>query len=122
MDYNKWLEKVETPITRDDKYLYQLIIRIDRVIELLEQRQTHDFVKPIGTKDEPNEDVTEEFIHFGNVDEKLGDTMYDEEEEAHYEYNNMTVKELREIAKDNGLTGYSNMKKEELIDLIISEV
>lgn len=119
MNCNEWFNKVENPITRDDKYLYQLIVRMDRIIELLEQRQVHDFVKPIGTNDEPNEYVTEELIHFGNVDEKLGDTMYDEEEEAHYEYNNMTVKELRELAKENNITGYSNMKKDELIDTLI---
>jgi hypothetical protein len=30
----------------------------------------------------------------------------------------MTVADLRQIAKDRGLTGYSTLKKQELIDLL----
>ena len=33
----------------------------------------------------------------------------------------LTVPELREVAKDRGLTGYSRMRKAELVDAIIEE-
>lgn len=35
--------------------------------------------------------------------------------------NEFTVKELKELAKDKGLTGYSNLKKDELIKLLGGE-
>ncbi len=34
---------------------------------------------------------------------------------------NLTVKELRELAKNNGLKGYSTLNKADLITLIIEE-
>lgn len=107
--YLEWLQTVENPITRDDKYFYQIIKRLDRIIDILEPI-TPKFVKPIGTNDEPNEDVTIEYIHEGNVDDKLGDDIVD--------LNSMTVKELREMAKGLGLTGYSTLNKQELIDTL----
>ena len=109
-----WIEKVEYPITRDDKYFYQIITRLDKIIELYNTNNIPKFVKPIGTKDEPNEDVTVEYIHYGNVDEKLGE---DDIEFVNYE--DMTVKELKEIAKDKSISGYSTMRKNELIDSLI---
>ena len=111
------IEKVEYPITRDDKYFYQIIKRLDKIIELqceINTNSTPNFTKPIGTKDEPNEDVTVEYIHYGNVDEKLGE---DDDEFVNYEY--MTVKELKQIAKDKNISGYSTMRKNELIDSLI---
>ncbi len=39
-------------------------------------------------------------------------------EEAKEDYSNHTVAELREIAKERGLSGYSSLKKAELIDLL----
>lgn len=35
--------------------------------------------------------------------------------------NNLTVPELKEIAKEKGIKGYSNMKKEELISALAGE-
>lgn len=110
-----WLSTVEKPVTRDDKYFYQIIKRLDIIIDLLEVKQEiPKFVKPIGTNDEPNENVTVELIHYGNVDEKLGEEI----EGQISMYNNMTVKELREIAKSEGIKGYSVLKKDELIDTL----
>lgn len=115
----EWLEKVEIPITSSEKYFYQIIMRLDKIIELLGGSNAPKFVKPIGTKDEPNEHVTESILTEESVDEILGDDMYDEEDDAYYEYSEMTVKELRALAKERGITGYSNLKKDELIDTLI---
>lgn len=110
-----WLNTVEKPVTRDDKYFYQIIKRLDKIIELLEiKEEIPKFIKPIGTKDEPNENVTVELIHYSNVDEKLGEEI----EGQISMYDNMTVKELREIAKLEGIKGYSALKKDELIDTL----
>lgn len=38
-------------------------------------------------------------------------------EEKEVDYDSLTVNDLKQIAKDNNMEGYSNMKKEELIDL-----
>ena len=84
-----WIDRVEHPITRDDKYFYQIIKRLDTIIVMLEEKSTPSFIKPIGTEDEPNEDVTVELIHYGNVDDKLGEDCVDE---TFYEYSCMTVK------------------------------
>ena len=42
----------------------------------------------------------------------------EETTEEKVDLGNMTVKELRELAKAKGLTGYSKMKKAELIDAL----
>lgn len=115
----EWLNKIETPITRDDKYLYQIILRLDTIIDLLNKQSRPvltELNKPISLKDEPNESVTEEYIHAGNVDEILDDPMYDDD---YVDYTSKTVAELREIAKENDIPGYYKMKKDELIDTLI---
>lgn len=115
----EWLNKVETPITRDDKYLYQIVLRLDTIIDLLNKQSRPvltELNKPISLKDEPNESVTEEYIHAGNVDEILDDPMYDDD---YVDYTSKTVAELREIAKENDIPGYYKMKKDELIDTLI---
>lgn len=44
-----------------------------------------------------------------------------EEEIEEKELNDLTVKELREMAKDRGLEGYSDLKKDTLIELLKGE-
>lgn len=39
-------------------------------------------------------------------------------EEKKIDYNSLTVKELRTIAKEKGIEGYSDMKKDELIQAL----
>lgn len=115
----EWLDKIEIPITSNEKYFYQIVVRLDEILTLLKEDKAPTFVKPIGTKDEPNEHVIESIIYEEDVDEILGDDMYNEDDDLFYKYNEMTVKELRSLAKEKGITGYSNLKKDELIDTLI---
>lgn len=47
------------------------------------------------------------------------DKVTDDHEEAHsVDLADMTVRELREIAKELNITGYSNMKKDELLEVL----
>ena len=41
--------------------------------------------------------------------------------EKETELEKLTVKELEEVAKEKGLTGYSDLKKAELVDLLVGE-
>jgi CBS domain containing-hemolysin-like protein len=103
-----WINKIEKPITREDKYLYQIITRLDKIIDLLEGKQQIQFTKPIGTKDEPNEIVTTGMITQEEVN-AIEDTCNLDE---------MTIIELKDLAKELGIKGYSTMRKSELIDTI----
>ena len=44
--------------------------------------------------------------------------MEEEEEPYKIDYESMTVVELRALAKDRGLTGYSSLNKADLIQLL----
>ena len=94
---NKYFDEIETPVNKQDKYLYQIVNRLDRVIELLEEEVVND-----------NYDEDIEVVSDYNMEEIVPDYNYDE----------MTVKELRDVAKDIGLNGYSTLKKDELIETL----
>lgn len=64
----------------------------------------------------PEEDTKEESAPVEEKSEPTPDTTVPVEEDS--EYANMTVVELRKIAKDKGVKGYSKMKKDELVTIL----
>lgn len=97
--YNEdYLEVVETPVNKQDKYFYQIIQRLDKIIELLSEEAVND-----------NYDEDIDVVSDYNMEEIVPDYNYDE----------MTVKELRDIAKNKGLSGYSVLNKNELIETLV---
>lgn len=52
------------------------------------------------------------------VKEEIEKEVKEETKEEVKDYNDMTLAELKELAKSKGLKGYSTLKKQELIDLI----
>lgn len=95
---NVYYEIVESPVNKQDKYLYQIIQRLDKIIELLNEEVVND-----------NYDEDIDVVSDYNMEEIVPDYNYDE----------MTVKELRDIAKNKGLSGYSVLNKNELIETLV---
>ena len=95
---NVYYEIVESPVNKQDKYLYQIIQRLDKIIELLNEEAVND-----------NYDEDIDVVSDYNMEEIVPDYNYDE----------MTVKELRDIAKNKGLSGYSVLNKNELIETLV---
>lgn len=67
--------------------------------------------KMIDSKDEV-EVIEDEEVEEETVEDEV------KEENISFNYNNMTVKELRELAKERKLTGYSSLNKKDLINFI----
>ena len=55
----------------------------------------------------------------GEVRDETDVTVTDEEEQDSYE--GMTLAELKDVAKEKGISGYSNKNKDELIELLKGE-
>ena len=55
----------------------------------------------------------------GEVRDETDVTVTDEEEQGSYE--GMTLAELKDVAKEKGISGYSNKNKDELIELLKGE-
>lgn len=55
----------------------------------------------------------------GEVRDETDVTVTDEEEQESYE--GMTLAELKDAAKEKGISGYSNKNKDELIELLKGE-
>lgn len=89
---------VEVPVNKQDKYFYQILQRLDKIIELLSEEEV--------VNDKYDEDV--EVVSDYDTEETVSDYNYDE----------MTVKELRDTAKEIGLVNYSTLKKDELIETL----
>lgn len=98
--------KISKPINMTDKYLYDIAISLRALCDALVITELDEIEEELAV-----EDVSIETINTLNVDEKAGEDVED--------LNDMTVPELKEIAKDMGITGYSNMRKDEIIDRII---
>lgn len=94
---NVYYEIVESPVNKQDKYLYQIIQRLDKIIELLNEEAVND-----------NYDEDIDVVSDYNMEEIVSD----------YNYDKMTVKELRDTAKEIGLANYSTLKKSELIETL----
>lgn len=47
-----------------------------------------------------------------------GHAKLNEKEDIKTEIGNLTVKELKEVAKEKNIEGYSNMKREELLEIL----
>ena len=60
------------------------------------------------------EELVEEEVNKQHLEEKIEEKIKD--------FNKLTVSELRIIAENLGLTGYSNLKKAKLIELIEGEL
>lgn len=64
---------------------------------------------------------TEKVNESGHEAEKKQEEVRNGGESGQTEYEEMTIKELKELAESKGLTGYSKLKKDELIALIGGE-
>lgn len=97
---------ISKPVNMTDKYLYDIAFSLRELCDAL-------VVVELDEKEEDLtvEDVSIETINSLNVDEKAGEDIEDLE--------GMTVPELKEIAKDMGISGYSNMRKSELVDRLL---
>lgn len=70
---------------------------------------------------ETNGDEAEKIHESGHAFEEEQKEVRDNGEQRQDEYEEMTIKELKELADAKGLTGYSKLKKDELIALIGGE-
>lgn len=69
-----------------------------------------------GFKTSKNDDIMtlEEPV----IEDELEEVVIEEKVIENIDYSTKTVTELKEIAKEMNLTGYSTLRKQELIDLI----
>lgn len=76
------------------------------------QETTEQQDEPENSRKETDEKSSKE----GTPEDEEGSTKY-----TYEKLNEMYVKDLKEIAKDTGIAGYSNMIKEELIKALLEE-
>ena len=89
---------------------------IDYVSEDDKAKDAKKGAKP-NKKDFPKKEIEKEEIKEEKVVETKETPKQEEKEEAN-NYNNKTLVELKEIAKEKGIKGYSTMKKADLIDAL----
>lgn len=98
--------KLPQPVNMTDKYLYDIAVSLRALCGALVVVDIKEKEEELGV-----EECSIETINTLNVDEKNGEDPEDLED--------MNVPELKEIAKDMGITGYSNMRKDDLIERIL---
>lgn len=99
-------------IEKKDALIVEIMdIQADQSMEFFSQ--LIDIVSELEVKQEEVEEIPEELEDEPKIEE--------EKEKPVREINNdMTVKELKAVAREMGLKGYSALKEDELIDLIKS--
>lgn len=66
----------------------------------------------VSENKEPSKDIEQEDLSTKELDPSVYELMKESE------LRSMTVSQLRDVAKDKGLTGYSSLKKADLIELL----
>ncbi|WP_411953188.1 Rho termination factor N-terminal domain-containing protein [Alkalibacillus sp. S2W] len=97
----------------EDEYLKNILIQIDDVECVNEDELSED---KSDNNNEANENEKEsEQGNENEAEEKTKESQYDELEA-------LTVKELKAKCKEMGISGYSKLKEEELINLILENM
>ena len=97
------MEKLPEPINMTDKYLYDIAKSLRDICSRLGEEEK-EVVKATP------ENTATETMEFQLIDKKDCDKTGPEE---------LTVPELRNLVKQTGLTGYSSMVKDELIEYLL---
>lgn len=77
--------------------------------------------EPKKTADEEPEETTEEISEESAEEEVEDETPAEKDKYTKAELEDLYVKDLKEIAKDKDITGYSSMVKDDLIEAILKE-
>lgn len=86
------------------------------VEEVIEAQPTEEVAEEETVAPTPEVEVEEELS--AEEPEPVEEDVPAEEEKPEVDVASLTVKELKDLAKEKGLTGYSGLKKAELIDLL----
>ena len=90
-----------------------------QVEEKVEDAPVEEKVEEVQVEDAPAEEKTEEVqIEETPTENKSTAKKPSTSRSKKVDYNKLTIPELKELAKQKGISGYSKLKKQELIDLL----
>lgn len=84
----------------------------DNVVKIVDSEYKRDKLIDKGFKEV---DYPEEFLN------EVGESFVEDVEAALKQLEGLTVPELKSLAKERGIEGYSNMKREELLNVLEGE-
>lgn len=117
MDIFKEIEKLSNTITSTKKLTLEKFTELDQELMELQFEKMNDFFEELRTKMSNIEIVEDELV---TIEEPTPSPEEEDMELTREEIKKKyTVAELKQILKDNGVSGYSGLKEDELIDLII---
>lgn len=107
--------RIPEPVNMTDKYLYSIavnLLEINSSLKNIEAKMCEEEMKAVlsSLDDVAVEDHTVERITSVDIEDYNEDPINLESK---------TVVELKDIAKEMGITGFSNMKKGELIEVLL---